>query len=285
MDEQSIRHYADFLTLLGHKVIRTKKIMWLNVRPGVFQPAAPFQIHEVTRADLSEVLHHGRAIACRWFSENEALPLDHNSAGPIVYNAQPPYDMSSLHQKARNQTRRALERITVKRMELTDALEPQCYRVYADNVRRLGLFQKESQIRRRWRSWAAAIKGAECAELWTAWDETDLVALTVAVRTPWGTELVLQRSAGYALGLCPNNALVYEVTREAFSREARVVSFGLSSFSASGNGLDHFKQNMGFRAVPLRERYQWNVLFKPFVSFLTPSRLRAMYNLVSRVTS
>ena len=284
IEEQFLQPYCNFLALLGHKVIRTNGIVWVNVRPGVFQPAAPFKIHEVTPADVSEVLQQGRAIACRWFTERKSPLTDHDAGVPMTYNATAPYDMSTLHQKARNQTRRSLERVTVRRMELTDSLEPGCYRVYADNVQRLGLFKTESQIRRRWRRWAVAIRGG-FVQLWTAWSDTDLIAFTVAVRTPWGTEIILQRSIGSALGLCPNNALVYEVTRDAFSHGANVVSFGLNSFSASKNGLDHFKQNMGFTAVPLHERYQWNVLLRPFAPLLTPQRLRAVYSFVSRVTA
>jgi hypothetical protein len=280
VDDQLLQPYCEFLKLLGHHVIQTGAVLWVDVRPGIFQPAASFHFHPVTKSDLAGVLRHRKLIACRWFSNGQTASAASTISGPSVYNARAPYDLDSMHQKARNQTRKGLEKVSIKRVVLTESLEPQCFRVYTDNVKRLGLFRKESQIQRRWKRWVAAIRNGACAELWTAWSGPDLLAFTVAVRTPWGTELVLQRSAREGLSLCPNNVLVYEVARDAFRRGSDVVSFGLSSFSAANSGLDHFKENMGFRSVQLAEHYSWNPLLRPLVPLLTSERLRNMHRLV-----
>lgn len=282
MEHQLLQPYSEFLTLLGHKVIRTGDMIWLDVRPGIFQPAASFQAHAVTDTDLARVRDHKKVIACRWFSDCGPVSAAGGQTGPTVYNAKPPYDLSSLNQKARNQTRRGLEKVSVRRVDLTESLETQCYRVYEDNLQRLGLLQKKGQIERKWSSWVAAIRSGSCVELWTARTHDDLLAFAVAVQTPWGTEIVLQRSAGSGRGLYPNNALVYEMVRDFFSRGAAIVSFGLSAYSALNNGLDHFKQNMGFEPIQLNEHYSWSPLLKPLAPLLRPARLRSMYRLVSR---
>jgi hypothetical protein len=285
VEHQLLQPYSEFLTLLGHKVIHTGDMIWLDVRPGIFQPAASFQAHAVTDTDLARVRYHKKVLACRWFSDCGPVSAAGGRAGPTVYNAKPPYDLSSLNQKARNQTRRGLEKISVRRVELTESLEPQCYRVYEDNLKRLGLLQRKGQIESKWRRWVAAIRMGKCVELWTASNEGELVALSVAVRTPWGTEIVLQRSAGSGRSLYPNNALIYEMVRDSFSRGSEVMSFGLSAYSAMNNGLDHFKQGMGFRALRLEEHYSWNSLLKPFASVLKPERLRSLYRFVSHSSS
>jgi hypothetical protein len=107
-------------------------------------------------------------------------------------------------------------------------------------------------------------------------------AVSVAVRTPWGTEIVLQRSAGVGRGLYPNNALVYEMAKDSLSHGAAVISFGLSAYAGQNIGLDHFKQSMGFQPVRLEEHYTWKPLLRPFAPLLNPERLRSVYRFVSR---
>ena len=281
MDRQLFQPYCEFLSRLGHKVVPTESAIWVDVRPGIFQPAASFEPRAITATELSKLQRHKSVFAWRWFSEPSGNEGTTVHSGPVVYNVKPPYDFSSLNQKARNQTRRGLENMQVRRVNLDSSVEQQCYGVYEDNLNRLRLLQRKGQIESKWRRWTAAIKSNEHVELWTAWNRNDLAAFAVMVNTPWGTEIVLQRS-GSARGLYPNNALVYEMVRDSFNRGAKIVSFGLSAYSAASNGLDHFKQGMGFQALPLEEHYSWNALLRPFSPLLNPERVRSLYRFISR---
>jgi hypothetical protein len=285
MKEELLEPYCRFLTLLGHKVIRTSDTVWFEVRPRIFQPAAAFRTQTVTGPELADLFRHRSVLGCRWFSDRQPNPGASTHDGPVVYNAKPPYDLSSLSQKARNQTRRALERISVRRAALDDQLKAQCHLIYADNLKRLGLLQGKGETEKKWMRWVAAIGSGDHVDLWTGWHKSELVTFAVTVNTPWGAEIVLQRSAGSAHSLYPNNALVYTMVSDSFERGFTDISFGLSAYSAKNNGLEHFKQGMGFESRQLEEHYSWTPLVRPLASRLTPTRLRSLYRFVSRTNS
>lgn len=266
--------YAAFLRLMGHRVVQTPGSLWFTVRRGVYQPAFPFHQDPRQPDEAQNVLRCGHALACRWFSLLEDRLVRTGGDGPAVFVARPPYELSRLESKARNQTRRGLERIEVKRVSFIKNVEDQAFPVYADNVRRLRLFRSNSALQERWIRWARALCNSPVLDFWGAWHQEGLVAFTITARTPWGLEILCQRSLASALNLYPNNSLVFSIVNNAFKEGQPLISYGLSEFSAGQAGLDHFKKGMAFEAVPLRENYQWNPLIRPFACFLTPARLR-----------
>lgn len=284
MTQDSLQQYSDFLRLNGHRVIQTPSSLWIDVRPLVFQTAPPFNFSQIQGDEVDEVFKSNNVLVCRWFSEDRASSEgDRREHGSLLFAAKPPYDLSTLDQKARNQTRRGLERVEVRRVDLDERTERLAYDVYADNVRRLGLFKTEKHIDQRWRTWVNTIRKASCVEFWSAWQDRSLVAFTVAVRTGAETELVLQRSLYSSLRLYPNNALVYTVTKDAFERGSRLVSFGLSAYSGDKEGLHKFKIGMGFKALPLYEHLQWHPWVRPLGPLLNPQRLLSAYQRLSRI--
>jgi hypothetical protein len=284
MNRNSLSAYSEFLQLKGHRVIQTPSSLWIDVRPSVFQIAPPFDFDHIQQDEANEVFKSKNVLVCRWFSARNG-ESSQDVGSPMIYIAHPPYDLEHLEQKARNQTRRGLERVEVRKMALDETTERLAYSVYRDNVKRLGLIRGEQQIKAKWQSWVKAITKASCVEFWTAWHERSLVAFTVTVQTELGTELVMQRSAHSALALYPNNALVYTVTRDAFERGSKLVSFGLSSFAGEKEGLHRFKVNMNFKAVTLCEHQLWHPWVRPLSPFLNPQRLRNAYQSLSRIVA
>lgn len=284
MSQNLSSEYSDYLQLNGHRVIRTSSTLWIDVRPGVFQTAPPFPFNQIRSDEVEQIFKSRNVLVCRWFSTKDDATTSHSSTeSPMLYAAQSPYDLSSLDPKARNKTRRGLERVEVRRVDLDERTERLAYDVYADNVRRLGLFKTEKHINQRWRTWVNTIRKARCVEFWSAWRDRSLVAFTVAARTALGTELVMQRSSHPALDLHPNNALVYTVTKDAFERGSPLVSFGLSAFNGDKAGLHRFKIGMGFKAFPLQEHHQWHPWVRPLGPLLNRQRLLSAYQSLSRI--
>lgn len=66
------------------------------------------------------------------------------------------------------------------------------------------------------------------------------------------------RSETSMLGLCPNNILLYEVTRRLLVEEKRAyISYGLSSLQVQANGLSmhKYKTRMGYEAIPMHRHF------------------------------
>jgi hypothetical protein len=278
----SSEEYEEYLRLMGHQVVKTSSFLWINTRPRYFQPSPPFILEGEYGVEAAEVLIKTKAFACRWFSraESPVSTMDRNGAVKL-YVVEPPYELAQLHPKARNQTRRGLERFEVQKVKLDEGIEENALSVYRDNVLRLQLMKTDAQIIEKWGRWMQAIRDSKCTEFWCAKYEGKICAFTVVVQTPWGKEIVLQRSHSGSLKLYPNNALVYTVVKESFNQGASLVSFGLSAFAGGRNSLDHFKCNMGFGATPLQEHFLWHPAIRPFSSLLNSTRLRKLHRLFS----
>jgi len=269
--------YAQFLELMGYSVRMTSTCVWFEVRPHIFQAAPPFRFCADHGFEVRQVLDNTGAWACRWFSQAK-----NGDADSRVFLVRPPYDLSQLLPKARNQTRRGLERVKVRHAIFDDELAGQARKVYLDNVQRLELFRTEDDALNRWAHWNRALRQASCAEFWGAWKEDKLLAFSVVIRSPWGTEIVCQRSLRECLELYPNNALVFTIVSEAFKCGELLVSFGLSEYGKDEGGLDHFKEGMAFESIGLKEHYDFVSMVSPFKRFLTPKRLRQCYRLFTK---
>jgi hypothetical protein len=277
--------YATFLRLMGHRVVQTRSSIWIDIRPRIFQPAPPFNLPHIEKDEARSVLRQTNAIGCRWFARTQASSESEAVTGTTLYLAREPYDVAHLPHSARHQTRRGLERVEVRRQKLDEALEPLAFVVYSDTMKRLGLLGTDAQIGRKWKTWVKAIRESCGLDFWAAWHEGQMVAFAVTIDTPLGKEFVLTRSLQAALSLYPNNALIYTITKDALDHGAPLVSLGLSAFAGEKPGLRHFKINMGYEAVILKENHVWHPLMRPFGPVFNPARLRAMYRLVSRTTS
>jgi hypothetical protein len=285
MDSEKLKRYADFFNLMGHRVVQTPSSMWIDIRPRIFQPAPPFHLPHIDIDEARSVLRQTHGIACRWFECDTGSSEQNDAPGATLYIAREPYDVAHLPHSARHQTRRGLERVEVRRQKLDDALEPQAFAVYADTVKRLGLFGRDTQVSRKWRTWVKAIREADGLEFWAAWREGEMLAFAVTIDTPWGKEFVLTRSLHSALSLYPNNALIFTITKDALGNGAPLVSLGLSAYGGEKPGLRHFKINMGYQALQLKDNHIWHPLMRPFGPLFNPARLRGMYRFASRATS
>lgn len=270
--------YAGLLGIMGHKVVRVDNSLWYSVRRRIYQSAFPFHQEDNQAAQARAIVNRGGVLACRWFTRPQKLGPEH-PIGPVVFVARPPYDLTRLQAKARNQTRRGLERLKVRRDVFTKAIENQAFVVYADNVHRLGLFRHESQRNKRWSQWVNALRASPALDFWGAWQEQALVAYTVTARTPWGLEILCQRSLASALNLYPNNALVFLIVNAAFEQGEPLVSYGLGEFTGGQSGLDHFKKGMAFDETPLQEHFCWHSALRIFSPLLKARSLRAIAHL------
>jgi|ERR1043166_4632518 hypothetical protein len=275
--------YCQFFELQGYQVIETANTIWINVRNNVFQPAPPFNLQPEQASEAGQVLRRARGLLCRWFtpviSSDGAAQLDAHAS---VYLLRPPYDMGRIQSKARNQTRRGLERVRVNCVKFDAAVEQAAFSVYADNVGRLELFRTPEQLKRRWTQWVNALSRSRCAEFWGAWEDDRLVAFSVVVFSPWGAEIMCQRSLASHLNHYPNNALVFNIATSVFQRGVTVLSYGLGEFESDQQGLDHFKKGMAFEEVPLREHFCWHPALRLLNPILTAGRLRSAARLAKR---
>lgn len=267
--EKSQEEYCEFFTQMGHRVILEESGIWINIRPFIFQQAAVFRHIQTAPREMKRIFKNN-ALACVWFSDKTETK---GGAKRFLYLAHPPYDFSSLEHKTRNQTKRGLSGLQIEKVDVLEGFLDEARVVYEDNVKRLKLFSGQKKIDERWLRWVRALQTSSSIECWAARKEKSLAAFSVVLWSPWGVEIMMQRSLQTALSYYPNNALIYSICRDAFERKAELVSFGLSAYNSKNSGLDHFKVNMGFKSIPLTEHYEWHPWIKPLANLIKPDVL------------
>ena len=256
----SLVEYSKFLEYLGYKVYANKKNIFYNSKKYFFQQVFNYSDDKDQISNTKEIFSSISAIGIRYFSIKKNS--DESEYG--VYLAYPPYELSSISKKARNQVRRGKERVNVVNEKITNKLLEKAYPIYFDNLKRLQIFKDDKLILSKWRLWVNAIKNTKICEMWCAYKADEMVAFTLLVFTPWGPEIAMQRLNIMHSKLYPNNALVYSVAQSVFKRGFKSLSYGLNKFDGEKSGIDHFKVNMNFKFTGLNEHFIWNPWIAPF---------------------
>ena len=158
------------------------------------------------------------------------------------------YGFARLESKARNQTRRGLERCTVAREEPT-ALLADAEALERDTRERQGRRDGDPGM---WKRMLAAAAATEGAEAWAARIDGQVGAFLLAFRMDGWLHVTHVRSRRAMLGQYPNNALLYEVNRRSLAEGGcKAVSIGFESIQAEVDGLDHFKIALGYVREPV----------------------------------
>ena len=218
------------------------------------------------RWELAHVLLRGPSVAVRF----PTIPDGPGKEGGLFICSDRNYDLSSLHQKARNQTRRGLENCIVKQVSF-DYLAEQGHVLNVETFLRQGR-DPQTITEQQWYRYCEAASQIPDFEAWGAFVGGCLVAFMVTALIEDCFSILHESSATEDLQYYPNNALVFTVTKlKLSSPEVGYVSYGLKSLDDTG-GLDHFKLRMGFELKPFKEDIVFNPLLKPLL-FLGGSKL------------
>ncbi len=239
---------AEFFSRFGQRTIRSESTWWHEVQPGVLLSFPYYRVLEPDRVEIDKLLRHHRLWALRYATPPSGIGFD--TTVPLNTNAV--YDLGALHQKARNQTYRALENCTVNELSFDD-LMTRGLSLNEGTAKRQGR-DSEYADPAYWRKYCNSAKATSGFSAWAAWVDGKLGAyLIVAAFDGWVNWLV-QNSATALLNKRPNNALVYETARHFLrDTEYKRICYGLGSLENVA-ALDRFKQRMGWTLQPVRQR-------------------------------
>ncbi len=252
--------FAEFWRVQGCRVIETQSCFWYSPKPLIFMSLPYHRLVTPSRRELAHVLLGGPAVAARFPSVLNGV----GGQGGLFLCEGRTYDFSALHGKARNQTRRGLERCSVEQIDFGYLLT----HGQALNVETLMRQGRDGRgmSEYQWRGYCRAADKIPGFEAWCAFVGGSLAAFMVTALVEDWLSILHQSAATQYLGYYPNNALVFTVTKRKLScPEVGYVSYGLKSLDDTA-GLDQFKLRMGFTLKPFKECFVFNPLLKPFLS-------------------
>ena len=246
----TVEEFAGFWNRQGCRTAKGAGTFWYAVHPLVFLSLPYDQIIEPTRLDLFKFFSRTTALVLRYPAK--APGVDGNGTGGVFVCESKGYDLTALHPKARNQTRKALHECTVQRIEFTTLAEIG-HHLNEETWQRQGR-GAAGLSRRQWQRYCQAAANAPDMEAWGAFVEGRLAAFVVCALVERCYNILHQSSSRDLLSHNPNNALAFTVTKRALE-QARVdlVCYGLKSVENT-EGLEHFKLRMGFSIRPFDEK-------------------------------
>jgi hypothetical protein len=255
---------ATFLERLGHRVVRGERCSWYEQGWRFFAAIPHSQPISPGRSELNEVFRAARCFGVRYVSSADApgrlsyaLMLDDRS-----------YDLDSLSGNSRSKIRRGLKDCQVRR------LEPAFVRLHGrkaneDTLRRIRFAHDVYDWDRYW----DAVAATPDVEVWGALRDQELLAYMVAVLVEGSAELLIARSCDGGLRHYPNNALLFTLARDLLRRsDIERIFFGLESVEAV-DGVDTFKESMGFTRRPIRQRIVFHPLAEPIARARVTARI------------
>jgi hypothetical protein len=255
----TVDQFAEFWRLQGHKVIETKSCYWYNPYSFSFISLPYHRLVNPQRSELVRVLLGGPAVVIRFPGVLNGIGKE----GGLFICSDRNYDLSSLHQKARNQTRRGLEQCIIEQIDFAYLAE-HGHALNVETFQRQGR-NPQTLTEQKWRQYCKAASRFPDFEAWGAFVNGRLASFVVISLVEDYCYILLQSSATGYLKYYPNNALIFTVTKLKLSRtEVNYVSYGFKSLEDTA-GLNHFKLRMGFKIKPFKECVVFNPLLKPFL--------------------
>lgn len=260
----TLSEFVDYLKRTGQPcaVSSDRTQLWLQGARGELIRLPLECLEPVDPAQLRQLLRHRGA----WVvSYNLAADEDHLANCFDYICRDPNYSIEKLHAYARRDIRRGFRSFTV-RLCTWDEFEEKGFAAQADTDTRHGYTSSSPQGLRQM---AQQQRGTPFFEIWGAWDGDKLAAWIQVVKIDNWAMINVARSCTKALRLCPNNALLYAVTKRILVEEKRqYITYGLSSSQVNVSQLPmhKYKIRMGYEAVPLHRAFVAHPLLRPLLS-------------------
>jgi hypothetical protein len=243
----SVEGYVQMLKGLGSQVRCVDGVYWFEAQPRIFTPLPFNRLFDPDTVDVPGIL--GRdGLAVRF-----PCPIDRGRSSYRLVCADRSYGLNTLDSKARNQTRRGLERCRVAPIPLA-RLASEGAPLNRETLERQGR-KTAAQTDRHWQRVCEAGESAEGVEAWGAWVDDQLAACLIAARMNGASNILYVRSASALLKAYPNNALLFTYLGHCMAEpDIAEVSIGFESIQADLDALDHFKTGLGFVKLPLGQK-------------------------------
>ena len=262
---------SDFYRSQGVRSFTAGGLFWYSIGLRRFTTVPCNRHISLSTHDLSSIWSQGALFVYFPSADNRpAFP------GYIFVVEDKNYDLGSIKSgNRRHNIRRAFKHCTVERIPselLVQKAEPLIQDTYCRHDRNW-----KNSVLEKWRNYFRAAGSNPLFEAWGAFVSNELAAFLVEFTFRGGVHQDVQLSRNDLLKYYPVNALVFVSTQQAIARPGiSHVSYGQRPVSGERESLVSFKESIGYKKVPMRQRLEVNPVVKPVFSYPLSSILRAI---------
>lgn len=251
--------YVEYTREKGTKIIETNGIYWARARPFFYQNIPVLSPVDASPSQLLRVMSKGSYLAVLMHSSNRANRLTVRSVCDDTE-----YRLEKLSKYGRRDVSKGLRNCSVRQIDL-DFLAREGNEINRSAMTRHGgSSSTDMSSPSKWRRKMDTCKRYDDIEAWGAFVGNSLAAYVLCIVIEDYCNINNFMSHTRFLSYCPNNALIYTMTREMLGRPGvKRVEFGTTGDIAS---LANFKERMGYRRAPFPFRLMVNPLARPLLS-------------------
>jgi hypothetical protein len=257
----NVEHLVNYFEKMGHSVLQTDSACWYNVNRGAYNSIPFHRLIEPTSDELRELWRTRRVAVVRYPTDVRSA-LGQSSYMFVVRNKE--YDLEGLSSNTRSHTRRGLKNCTVRQVDFP-FLAHEGLSLHVSTLNRQG-YDIPATIKEYWERICLVAGETPDFEAWGAFVGDQLAALAIGFVIEDCYQVSTVRSQKELLKYYPNNALIFEITRQAIERsEIKLVSYGVESLNDSLEGLVKFKVDMGYELMPIKQHTVFHPILQPIV--------------------
>lgn len=269
--------YAEFCRRIGYRVMETPGGIWIGPSFGFFNRMPLYETTPPTREEMLALFRHYPIVGLNYASSPDGYSkISHNY---FIRNRN--YGLDTLDKKGRWSVKKGLANCHVRPMEF-DELYRLGMPLNRDSLTRQGrtdpMFTNDDQ----WRCLCQAGKRVEEVEAWGAFVGEAIAAYLILIRLGPVVSLLYSSSQNSLLNFHPCPALFFSVVQAMMQKPGVEAIYNGPEWFGSGEGLDRFKQRLGFvpepvafipRFRPLLSRILRRQKIRHAVSFIGPCLL------------
>jgi len=242
----SYAEYATFCKLMGYRVEETPHGIWIGPSHGFFNRVPLYETAPPTKDELRTLFRRHPALGVHYAAEP-------GSRGKVSHNyfvRDRNYDLKTLDSKGRWSVRKGLESCQVRQMSF-DELHRLGMPLNLDTLARQGrgdpLFSDPGQ----WARLCQAGAKVDGAQVWGAFCGDELAAYVVFIRVGSVVNLMYHNSRTSLMQYHPSSAVFFTINQMMMQTPGVQAVYNGPEGLTTGEGLDRFKQRMGFTKEPV----------------------------------
>lgn len=242
----NLSSYTKFCVSIGYKVLETSNSVWIGPRYGFFSRMPLYETTPPQAQELEFLYQQHRIIGVNYAAES-------GHKGKISHNyfvRDRTYNLKNLNTNCRRNVQKGLKVCQVRPMTF-DELYRLGMPLNLDTLNRQGrsdpLFSNTDQ----WQRLCRAGEELEQIEVWGAFVQGELGSYIITTRLGPVVSVLYSHSRTSLLNSHPSPALYFSMIQTLMQRPDIEAVYNGAEWLTTSQGLDRFKQSMGFIAEPV----------------------------------
>lgn len=166
--------------------------------------------------------------------------------------------------KRRHHIRWALKRCVVKKVSFDSVVDDAGLLIWDTHRRQNRVFN--SAVMAMWKNYFRLAESNPLFEAWVALVRGQLAAMCIVIMSGDGAYIEMTFSRTHFLKFHPVDSLVFVVTQQLILKDGvNFVSYGKRPIIGEAESLVSFKESMGFKKIPVKERIEISPFLKPIL--------------------